>query len=167
MKNMITLSLCAACALGLSTSTIRANEQNQAAPPAQRPADLQFSKLRDAKITSSDGEQLGQLDNLIVNPRTGQIKFAVVGRGGILGIGEKLIPVPWKLARLQSESEFSLNVDKAKLEGAPKVNKDLSEFNSPAFEVSVNRYYQMPAGVGGAEIEGGQQSQQQESSGWK
>jgi hypothetical protein len=42
------------------------------------------------------GEKAGTVQHLILNPRTGQVLYAVVSMGGFLGMGEKTLIVPWQ-----------------------------------------------------------------------
>jgi sporulation protein YlmC with PRC-barrel domain len=46
------------------------------------------------------GEALGAIKQLLVEPRTGQVQYAVVAMGGFLGVGERTIIVPWHAMEL-------------------------------------------------------------------
>ena len=61
------------------------------------------SKILDANAKSRDGKDLGEVEDPIVNPTTGKIDFVVLGQGGVLGIGEDHIPVPWRAVTVQSD----------------------------------------------------------------
>src|SRR3970040_94558 len=46
-------------------------------------------------VRSSDGQGIGTIKQLLVNPEDGELTYAVVARGGILGFGEEFIAIPW------------------------------------------------------------------------
>lgn len=121
---------------------------------------VRLSTLMDTDIKSSTGENLGELEDVILNPQTGEIKFAVLGRGGFLGFGEKLVPVPWKAIDVKSEREFSLKMDKEKLKDAPTVDKQYSNLDQPGYTVTIYRFFAVPepSAVGGAETPEGIES---------
>jgi hypothetical protein len=48
-----------------------------------------------AQVKSQDGQQIGQIEDLIANPQTGKIEFAVVSKG------DKLCPIPMQLLQPQ------------------------------------------------------------------
>ncbi len=120
-------------------------------------SDIRLSKLMDANVASKSGENLGQLEDLVINPQTGKIEFAVLGRGGFLGLGEKYVPIPWKAIQVSSEKQFTLNVDKAKLKTAPTTDKNLSQLEEPGYTVTIYRFFEVPVETGGAEAPGGVQ----------
>lgn len=51
--------------------------------------------IRGRKATDADGENLGKVSDLLIDPQGQQVRFIVVEHGGILGIGanETFIPV--------------------------------------------------------------------------
>lgn len=114
---------------------------------ATQQSEVRLSKLMNAEIKSKSGENLGKLEDLMINPQTGQVDFAVIGRGGFLGLGEKLVPVPWQAVTVQSEKQFTLNVDKQKLQSAPTVDKKFSELQQPGYDVTIYRFYSIPMGT--------------------
>ena len=48
-------------------------------------------QVMNATVKSQDGQQLGQIEDLIANPQTGRLEFAVISKG------DKLCPIPFQL----------------------------------------------------------------------
>jgi sporulation protein YlmC with PRC-barrel domain len=66
------------------------------------------------------GETLGKVDDLIVDPSTGNITFAVLSFGGLLGMGDKLVAVPWRALNSVSGRDYlTVDLDKSVLQRAP------------------------------------------------
>lgn len=54
-----------------------------------------------AQVKTQDGQQLGQIEDLIANPQTGKIEFAVISKG------DKLCPIPMQLLQPQQGAQGS------------------------------------------------------------
>ena len=52
-------------------------------------------QIINAQVKTQDGQQLGQIEDLIANPQTGKIEFAVISKG------DKLCPIPMQLLQPQ------------------------------------------------------------------
>lgn len=80
----------------------------QEAPP-QRPAwqpregAVESRALIGARVRTAEGRNLGEIDQLLVDARTGQVTHVVVGMGGFAGIGEQKVVLPWSELRIQRE----------------------------------------------------------------
>ena len=59
-----------------------------------QPNQIMASKLIGTRVVSSNNESIGDINDVIVD-RNGQAVAAVVGVGGVLGIGEKDVAVPF------------------------------------------------------------------------
>lgn len=71
------------------------------------------------------GEDLGKIEELMIDLETGRIAYAVLSFGGFLGMGNKLFAVPWQALVLNAEEHrFILNVEKEILKNAPGFDKD-------------------------------------------
>jgi len=117
---------------------------------------IRISKLKGADVKSKNGEDLGKLEDLVLDRQTGQIKFAIVGKGGVPRIGEKSRPVPWQEVTINSEKQVTVNVDKQKMQSAPTVTSDYPELNDSDAVLVIYRFYEIqPAGA--AETPGGTQ----------
>ncbi|MDP3008487.1 MAG: PRC-barrel domain-containing protein [Methylococcales bacterium] len=82
------------------------------------------SKIIGTTVKNANGDDLGDIKELVLNPESGQVVYAVVSYGGVLGLGDKLFAVPWKAMLWTADKEhYVLNVDKAMLKNAPGFDK--------------------------------------------
>ena len=76
-------------------------------------------------VRNLSGDNLGNVQEIMLDVNEGSIAYAVLSFGGFLGMGDKLFAVPWKaLTLVQEEEYFLLDVDKQVLEDAPGFDKD-------------------------------------------
>lgn len=76
-------------------------------------------------VVNGQEEDLGDIKEIMLDMRTGQVAYAVLSFGGFLGMGEKLFAVPWQALQLDTVNKrFVLNLDKAKLKNAPGFDPD-------------------------------------------
>lgn len=77
------------------------------------------------RVRNSAGENLGKIEELMIDLPSGRVAYAVLSFGGFMGMGDKLFAVPWsKLTVDEDNHEFVLDVDKRTLENAPGFDKD-------------------------------------------
>lgn len=55
---------------------------------------MQGSETIGLEVFNKQGEELGEVEDLIVNVKRGAISHVLVSSGGFLGIGDRLLPVP-------------------------------------------------------------------------
>lgn len=76
-------------------------------------------------VKNLQGEDLGDIEELMIDLNEGNVAYAVLSFGGIAGLGDKLFAIPWKALRLRPEEhEFVLDIRKENLEQAPGFDKD-------------------------------------------
>lgn len=86
---------------------------------------LSASTLAGDKVVNSKGEDLGKIDEIMIDMPSGRVAYAVLSFGGFLGMGDKLFAIPWHRLTVDEENkQFVLNVDKSTLEGAPGFDKN-------------------------------------------
>jgi len=77
------------------------------------------------KVRNLQGEDLGHIEDLAIEPESGTIRYAVLSFGGFLGIGDKLFAVPWKsLEYSPADDSFVLDAHKDRLKNAPGFDKE-------------------------------------------
>ncbi len=89
------------------------------------PRIMSSNTLEGDKVVNLQGEQLGSIEEIMLDVPTGRIAYAVLSSGGFLGVGDKLFAIPWAALTLDTENEcFILDVSKERLEQAPGFDKD-------------------------------------------
>ncbi|WP_207460002.1 PRC-barrel domain-containing protein [Azospirillum sp. SYSU D00513] len=80
--------------------------------------------VRGAAVSTSDGEDVGDIEQIMIDVERGQVPYVLVGRGGFLGVGEEWIPVPFRaLTWSATQAGFVLNADREKLGKMPALAK--------------------------------------------
>src|SRR5215472_19258583 len=86
---------------------------------------LSASTLTGDKVVNAAGEDLGKVDEIMIDIPIGRVGYAVLSFGGFLGMGDKLFAIPWEALTLdEREHQFVLNVSRKQLENAPGFDKD-------------------------------------------
>ena len=86
---------------------------------------LSASTLIGDTVRNQQGEELGSLEEMMLDLDSGQVAYAVLSFGGFLGLGDKYFAIPWQAVSVDTENhEIVLDVSKEKLENAPGFDKD-------------------------------------------
>jgi sporulation protein YlmC with PRC-barrel domain len=86
---------------------------------------LGATSLTGDRVRNSAGDDLGKIEEIMLDLSSGRVAYAVLSSGGFLGIGDKLFLVPWNALQLdQAAHEFVLDVPKQTLENAPGFDKN-------------------------------------------
>ncbi|MGH9763260.1 MAG: PRC-barrel domain-containing protein, partial [Blastocatellia bacterium] len=98
-----------------------------AEPKAVRYTDIVPAKktVIGSKVINQQNEDLGKIEDIVIDAAAGRITYAVLSFGGFLGMGDKYFAIPWDALRFNlSDKHAILNVDKKILESAPGFDKD-------------------------------------------
>jgi hypothetical protein len=89
------------------------------------PALMGADTLIGDSVVNGQEEDLGDIKEIMIDMRSGQVAYAVLSFGGFLSMGEKLFAVPWQALHLDTVNKrFVLNVDKDRLKTAPGFDPD-------------------------------------------
>jgi sporulation protein YlmC with PRC-barrel domain len=101
---------------------------------------MEASKLIGTKVKNDQAKNMGEIDQLIVDPTTGTVTHVVLGRGGMLGVGEQKVVLAWNDVKLQPDpnnrNRMVGTVDQGKIDGAPRYearrDRDMAPAASPS-----------------------------------
>lgn len=104
------------------------------------------STILGSTVENTQGERLGSIEDIVIDPETNRIVYAVVSFGGFLGLGEKWFAIPLSaMGRSQEEHKFVFDVRKEQLENAPGFNKNKwPQTADREWVSSVYSYYKQP-----------------------
>jgi sporulation protein YlmC with PRC-barrel domain len=166
MKNrMLSGLMCVSAALIVQSAppayandetSISRHEQSSAAASMKG---IRASQILGVNVMSKQGDNLGEVQDLVFDAKTGKIQFALVGKGFMAGLGDRMIPVPWQAVDVRSQKEFVLNVDREKMQAAPMWSA--SESEQPDYIIRIYRFFEIqPDEAVGGPGSSGQQSGQ-------
>jgi sporulation protein YlmC with PRC-barrel domain len=117
------------------------------------------SKLVGSQVDDRAGNHVGELQDIIVNPRTGRIDFAMVSLSGTptnamppspATSSANPVPVPWSLLKAASAAQygtdserpvFTVNADRNRLAKAPTVDWSDPDQNQSQWRQRIYSYY--------------------------
>jgi len=104
---------------------------------------LSAATLTGDRVRNPAGEDLGKVEEIMIDVPTGRVAYAVISFGGFLGIGDKLFAVPWRALTLnERDHDFILNVDRRRLEIAPGFDRDnWPDMADPSWGAQVDDFY--------------------------
>lgn len=86
---------------------------------------LSANTLTDVRVRNHANEELGLLEELMIDLDTGAVRYAILGMGGFLGLGERMIALPWGALHYSSADEmFVVDFERTKLESAPSFDRN-------------------------------------------
>ncbi|MEO6023708.1 MAG: PRC-barrel domain-containing protein [Burkholderiales bacterium] len=76
-------------------------------------------------VVNTAGEDLGDIEAIMLDVPSGRIAYAVLSFGGFFGLGDKLFAIPWNALQLDRDNKrVILIASKDRLENAPGFDKD-------------------------------------------
>lgn len=86
---------------------------------------VKASSIIGTDVVNPKGDNLGDIKEVVIDPSTGRVAYAVVSFGGFLGMGEKLFAIPFSaFAYNANKNEYVLDVPKERLKDAPGFDAD-------------------------------------------
>lgn len=105
--------------------------------------------FEDIDVENANGDDIGEIEDFVIDPATGRFQYAVLAAGGFLGIGEKYIPVPvnqviW--GNLDDDAadmgEVVINVPEDAWENAPSFDDlNVIDFTTDAWHSDVDTFW--------------------------
>lgn len=101
--------------------------------------------VKGTNVRNPEGEDIGNIEDLMIDWRHGIVAYAVLSFGGFLGMGTKWFAIPMESFQFDTEQESSdviLPVKKEDLENAPGFDKDnWPQYADQSFVSSVYIHY--------------------------
>ena len=100
-------------------------------------------KVEGTAVYGADDQKIGSIERVMIDKVSGKVAYAVLGFGGILGIGDDHYPMPWQSLKYDTGlGGYRTNLNADRLKGAPKYQNDNAwNWEDPARARAVNDYY--------------------------
>jgi hypothetical protein len=103
---------------------------------------LAASRVRGHRVINYDNEDIGTIEDFVLDATTGRLGYAILSFLGIAGT-KKLLPVPlWALTVDADGLRFMLNADRNTLRYAPVLDgQDWPDTTDPRWKSGIESYY--------------------------
>ena len=103
---------------------------------------ISSERVEGTTVYNEAGDKLGTIDDLMIDKRSGHVRYAVLEFGGFLGMGTERYPVPWDMLKYDTGREgYVVPLDKSRLEAAPRYEQGTLASYDDDFRRRVHDYY--------------------------
>jgi len=116
---------------------------SKAQPVADMAGRLNTADVVGTDVYNYNGEYIGEVTNLVIDQRSGNIRYGLLSHGGFLDIGDKEVAVPWGLYSMTADHDaFVLPYSEEQLAKAPDVDpQDRGWMLDEEWEVQNDKYF--------------------------
>jgi sporulation protein YlmC with PRC-barrel domain len=127
-KSIVAVTMFSVIGLLLTAGAFAQVSPPTPAPPGPTPpvtlqgmTEWRGSQLIGMDVKNQQGEELGEVADLVLDPKEAKIKSVVISSGGMLGIGAKKVAVPWEQVKPASDAQaFVVPMTREELQQAPQ-----------------------------------------------
>lgn len=82
-----------------------------------------YKNFKGVAVKNQNGDTLGDVHDVVLDLKSGQIAYLVLASGGFLGIGEKYLPIPYEALQYNPKSDsYLMDIPKDKFQQAPHID---------------------------------------------
>jgi hypothetical protein len=96
-----------------------------------------------AKVINAQAEDLGRIEDIVLDARNNRVAYAILSFGGFLGLGDRHFALPWEALSFDlSQRVAVLDIDKDRLRNAPGFEKEnWPDLSNPSWGSQIYRHY--------------------------
>ena len=108
-------------------------------------AAISARKVIDTEVFDPSGKKIGEVKDVVLDKTSNNIMFAIVGFGGLMGVGEKYHPIPWsELDYKERRKGYVVGFTKDQLAAAPAGSiEELTRDDGRAYRDRAFDYYKV------------------------
>lgn len=136
-KAAITFITAAALAFAIplyagDTPGMKSDSQQKSDLTQQQTGQMQTSQritadeLQGMEVVSQEGENIGEIEKIIIDKQSGDAQFVIFSKGGILGMGTQEIAAPLSVFEIRDD-QARLTVDQSKLDNVPQQKAEVTD----------------------------------------
>lgn len=105
------------------------------------------SQVIGQQVRDQSGAEIGDVEEVLLDPFYGRVAYAQVSVGGFLGIGDRHVLIPWRaftISKVNGKPSLTLNVSREHLEKAPALDADRRpDTITPDYALVIHRFYDL------------------------
>jgi PRC-barrel domain len=102
---------------------------------------ISSENVEGTNVYDPSGNKIGEIDHLMIDKVSGNVRYAVMSFGGFMGLGHKHYPLPWNSLKYDPErGGYVTNVTESQLKDAPEFSDD--SWQDRDWEMRWHRHFQ-------------------------
>src|SRR5580692_1984688 len=113
-------------------------------PPTQETTRLiSTEKVVGANVENTDGDNLGHIEEIMIDKISGRVGYAVLNYGSFLGMGGKLFALPWDILKYDTRRDaYIIGIPEERLKNAPSFDANTwPDLGDRTFGKQIHDYY--------------------------
>ena len=105
---------------------------------------ISADKVEGTAVYDTSGDNVGTIKNVMIDKISGQVAYATMASGGVLGIGSDYYALPWNALKYNTSlGGYEIQMGRDKLQGAPAASESevISKLEDRSFGTKVYDYY--------------------------
>ena len=105
---------------------------------------ISAEKVEGTSVYDVSGDNVGTIKNVMIDKVSGQVVYATMASGGVLGIGSDYYALPWNALKYNTNlGGYEIHMDRDKLQGAPAASESevIGKLEDQSFGTKVHDYY--------------------------
>lgn len=149
---VIALTIALAMAFHVQAQTAPPTGAAASAPVAtqQQHALYRGSRIIGTNVRDGKDRKIGQIKDLILDGGRGEVAYAVVNFGGVMGVGKKFHAIPWQALQPSDDGNYYiLHADRETISQAPGFDKARwPDMTDRKWQAEIDRYWSRMVGRG-------------------
>lgn len=104
---------------------------------------ISSEKVTGSNVENPNGDNLGHIEEIMIDKISGRVGYAVLNYGSFLGMGGKLFALPWDVLKYDTRRDaYVVGIPEEQLKNAPSFDQGTEpNWNDPQYAKDLHRYY--------------------------
>jgi hypothetical protein len=107
---------------------------------------ISADKVEGTSVVNGKGDNLGHVSDIMIDKISGQVAYAVLKYGSVMGLGGKLFALPWDVLTYNTQYEaYVVDIPEDRLKNAPSFDEsNPPDMADPRWSKQIRDYYGVP-----------------------
>jgi sporulation protein YlmC with PRC-barrel domain len=104
---------------------------------------ISADKVEGTAVYNAKGEDLGHISEIMIDKVSGEVAYAVLKYGSVMGMGGKLFALPWDILKYNTRfGGYVVDIPDERLKNAPSFDADNPpDMADPSWNKQIHDYY--------------------------
>lgn len=104
---------------------------------------ISSEKVSGSKVENTNGDNLGHIEEIMIDKTSGRVGYAVLKYGSFLGMGGKLFALPWDILKYDTRRDaYIVGIPEERLKNAPSFDaNEWPDMSDRKFGKEIHDYY--------------------------